>query len=153
MIFDRIENLERYAGTIPGAREIAAFISRATTDGPKPGRYELDGRDLFIGISEYHPKTFDPGRIEYHRKYIDIQLVFSGSESIYYAPIGGLEEVKAYSEESDYGLCRVPGEAAAVKLGLEPGNFAVFFPEEGHLPGVGDPATTAVKAVVKIAVK
>ena len=35
-------------------------------------------------------------------------------------------------------------------LEMTVGNFAVFFPGEGHEPCVGDPDSTVIKAVVKI---
>ena len=44
---------------------------------------------------------------------------------------------------------RLPeGHGTALKMNV--GNFAVFFPGEGHEPCVGDPDTTVIKAVVKL---
>ena len=50
-------------------------------------------------------------------------------------------------------LDRIPAPEAGTKFALERGNFVLVFPDEGHLPGVGDPASHVVKAVVKIAVE
>ena len=151
MIFDRLENLSRYAGVLPGVREIAEFLSKYAASAPENGRHELNGDKLFVNVQSYGTKAFDPGKLEYHRKYIDIQLLFSGRESIYYSPLDGLETVSGYSGQSDCGLDRLPSPEAGTELELVPGCFAVFFPEEGHMPGVGD-GGKAVKAVVKIAV-
>ena len=40
-------------------------------------------------------------------------------------------------------------EKKVTLLPLEPGNFAIFFPEEGHMPGCGN-KSSVVKIVVKI---
>ena len=153
MIFDKIENLKLYAGSFPGADKVIEFLAECAKKTPEPGKYELDGKKLFVGVQEYSPKTFNSDKLEYHRDYIDIQLLFSGAEDLYYAPLDGLDTVMPYTPEKDCGLSRIPAPEAGTKISLKPGNFVLLFPEEGHLPGVGDPAGHVIKAVVKIAVK
>ena len=153
MIYDKLENLPRYAKSFPGADKVIAFLKKCAAKTPAPGKYELDGKKLFVNVQQYAPKTFTPEKLEYHRDYIDIQLLLSGAEKLYYAPLEGLETVTPYNPEKDYGMNRLPAPEAGVELPLVPGNFVLLFPEEGHLPGVGDPATQVVKAVVKIAVE
>ncbi len=103
-------------------------------------------------MQKYAPKTFSADKLEYHRDFIDIQLLLKGEETLYYSPLDGLETVMAYSKEKDCGFCRLASPAAGTAVALRPGNFVLLFPEEGHLPGVGDPAAEVVKVVVKIAV-
>ena len=153
MIFDKIENLPLYAGIIPGADKVIRFLAECAKKAPETGKHELDGKKLFVNVQEYAPKTFNGDKLEYHRDYIDIQLLLSGSETLYYAPLDGLETVMPYTPEKDCGFSRLPAPGAGTPVALRPGNFVVLFPEEGHLPGVGDPETEVVKAVVKIAVK
>ncbi|MBP5531591.1 MAG: YhcH/YjgK/YiaL family protein [Lentisphaeria bacterium] len=153
MIFDKIENLKLYAGSFPGADKVIEFLAECAKKTPEPGKYELDGKKLFVGVQEYSPKTFNSDKLEYHRDYIDIQLLFSGAEDLYYAPLDGLDTVMPYTPEKDCGLSRIPAPEAGTKFSLKPGNFVLLCPEEGHLPGVGDPAGHVIKAVVKIAVK
>ena len=153
MIFDKLENLSRYAKSFPNADKVIAFLEKCAAATPAPGKYELDGKKLFVNVQQYSPKTFAPEKLEYHRDYIDIQLLLSGSEKLYYAPLDGKETVMPYNPEKDCGMDRLPAPEAGTEIPLEPGNFVLLFPEEGHLPGVGDPGTQVVKAVVKIAVK
>ena len=153
MIYDKIENLSRYAKSFPDADKVIAFLEKCAAETPAPGKYELDGKKLFVNVQRYSPKTFDPDKLEYHRNYIDIQLLLSGAEKLYYAPLDGLETVMPYTPEKDCGMDRLPAPEAGTEVSLVPGNFVLLFPEEGHIPGVGDPETTVVKAVVKIAVK
>lgn len=153
MIYDKIENLARYAGSFPYADQVIAFLKECAANPPAPGKYELDGKKLFVNIQSYSPKPFNPEKLEYHRKYIDIQLLFSGAEKLYCAPLDGLDAVMPYTPEKDCGMNRLPAPEAGTEISLVPGNFVLLFPDEGHLPGVGDPATQVVKAVVKIAVE
>ena len=153
MIYDKLENLPRYANCFPGADKVIAFLKECAAKTPAVGKHEIDGKKLFVNVQEYSPKDFNPEKLEYHRNYIDIQLLLSGEEKLYYAPLEGLETVMEYDPEKDCGMKRIPAPEAGVELPLVPGNFVLLFPEEGHLPGVGDPASKVVKAVVKIAVK
>lgn len=151
MIFDKIENLPFYASLFSGSEAVVRFLSEAMVKTPAPGKYELDGQNVYVNIQEYAPKSFNPDKLEYHRKYIDIQLLLEGREELYYAPLDGLDTVIEYNAEKDYGLNRIPTPEAGTKFELSRGNFVLLFPGEGHLPCVGDPAEHVVKAVVKIA--
>ena len=153
MICDKIENLSRYAKSFPNADKVIAFLEKCAAAAPAPGKYELDGKKLFVNVQQYSPKVFNPEKLEYHRNYIDIQLLFAGEEKLYYAPLDGKETVIPYDSEKDCGMKRIPGPEAGTEVRLVPGNFVLLYPDEGHLPGVGDPAANVVKAVVKIAVK
>ena len=153
MIYDKLENLPLYAKSFPGADKVIAFLEECRAAVPAVGKHEIDGKKLFVNVQEYAPKVFNPEKLEYHLDYIDIQLLLSGAEKLYYAPLEGLATVTEYSAEKDCGMKRIPAPEAGVELPLVPGNFVLLFPGEGHLPGVGDPATKVVKAVVKIAVK
>ena len=153
MIFDKIENLPRYARSFPNADKVIDFLAKCAAKPPKPGKYELDGKKLFVNIQQYAPKSFDPAKLEYHRNYIDIQLLLSGVEKLYYAPLEGRETVVPYDPEKDCGMDRLPSPESGTEVALVPGNFVLLYPEEGHIPGVGAPDTAVVKAVVKIAVK
>ncbi len=152
MIYDKLENLSKYAGAFPGAQRVARFLAECAKAVPETGKHEIDGKKLFANVQKYAPKTFSADKLEYHRDFIDIQLLLKGEETLYYSPLDGLETVMAYSKEKDCGFCRLASPAAGTAVALRPGNFVLLFPEEGHLPGVGDPAAEVVKVVVKIAV-
>ena len=153
MIFDKMENLSLYAPLFSGSEAVVRFLAEAMVKTPAPGKYELDGKNVYVNIQEYAPRCFNPDKLEYHRKYIDIQLLFEGREELYYAPLDGLATVMEYNAEKDCGLSRIPTPEAGTRFELSRGNFVLLFPGEGHLPCVGDPAEHVVKAVVKIAVE
>lgn len=149
MIYDKLDNFDRYARLFPEQwAKVKEFFAEGVT--PAPGRYELmpDGR-LFINVQEYAPHLYDEEKVEYHKNYIDIQLLLLGEEEIVYTSREGLEEVTPYNAENDCGFDRLPaGKGTALKMKV--GDFAVFFPDEGHEPCVGDPASSVLKAVVKL---
>ena len=151
MIYDSLENFDRYAALFPEQwAAVKKFLSSGTV--PERGRHDLipDGK-LYVNVQHYSPHAYDADKLEYHRKYIDIQLLLVGKEEIICSPLDGLDEVSPYAETGDCGMARLE-EGKGVRLPLEVGNFAVFFPEEGHMPGVGDPDSAVIKAVVKLRV-
>ena len=149
MIYDRLENLPAYTALAPEVMpKIVEFLGKCGAGEIAEGRHELDGDKLFVNVQSYDSKPFNPEMLEYHKKYVDVQLLLAGNETLYYAP-ASTPVCKPYSEESDCGFNQVPETALPLKL--EVGNFVLLLPEEGHLPGVGD-GSGVVKAVVKISV-
>ncbi|RKX72847.1 MAG: DUF386 domain-containing protein, partial [Spirochaetes bacterium] len=74
-----------------------------------------------------------------HDKYIDVQVVIKGNESIGYALRSELAAVGDFNEESDIGFFGGSGDP----IYLKEGDFAVFFPGDGHAPGLtakGEPS-------------
>jgi YhcH/YjgK/YiaL family protein len=112
-------------------------------------RYDLDGDNLYVMVSEYNTKNPENARYEAHRKYIDIQYVVSGRELIGIAPLASKDSIlQEYDATKDI-------EFLSVKKGITvqatPTKFFVFFPEEAHMPGLKEETNAPVrKAVVKI---
>ncbi len=149
MIFDQMTRFVAYAQLAPAViEELAAFFGKLSADTPA-GKYEIDGKKVYAIVQRYqtHPADFD--KVETHHEYADIQLLLAGEETILYRPVDGLAVTSPYSEEHDFAFYRHDGKNA-MPVPLVPGNFAVFFPGEGHMPGIGDPDATVVKVVVKI---
>ena len=149
MIYDKLDNFDRYSVLFPEQwKEIKEFFGSGVI--PEEGRYDLlpDGK-LYVNVQKYAPHLYDEEKVEYHRDYIDIQLLLLGEEKIIYTPIDGLEEAIPYDAEKDYGMDRM-AEGKGTVLDMNVGNFVIFFPGEGHEPCVGDPDSEVIKAVVKI---
>lgn len=91
-------------------------------------------------------------RYESHRRYIDIQVVVVGEELMEVADINRLTIEEPYDAERDviiYG-----DYAASSVLHFQPGDAAVYRPEDGHMPNlrVGTEGALVRKVVVKIPV-
>lgn len=149
MILDRLENAALYFGL--GGRIALALKSLSGTDLPRRpvGRYDLAGDDVFALVQHYDTKPRELGKWEAHRKYLDVQYVEAGVETMGYAPLGRMTITDPYDEEKDFLLFDGRGDFVTVAAG----SFAVFFPHDVHMPAlaVGSPAAVK-KVVVKVRV-
>ena len=113
------------------------------------GHYEI-GPDEFVNVMEYDTKARKDACYEAHKKYLDIQMVISGSELIEVAQLPSLTATTAFDEENDYAL--YSNEQIGDQYLLTPGKFIVVMPNDGHMPSL-TPAETPShnkKAVFKV---
>ena len=126
MICDALEHLNRYRGlhrNLDTAIDYltAYHVAHDLYDLPL-GRTEVDGENVFINVMEADLSP-DSTRLEYHKKYADLQIDFTG----------------------DIGFRTSPD---AVSGTLGEGRFVLFFPGELHKPGVARPGCAHVRKVV-----
>ena len=81
MIIDRIQNRAYYEGMHPDFSLAFDWIERAMREEPPTGRYALDGDRVYAMVQEYEGKE-DHEIFEGHRRYLDIQFILSGRESM-----------------------------------------------------------------------
>ena len=110
----------------------------------KPGRYEIDGKEVFALISEYDTKNSRECRPEAHQTYTDIQYIVSGTEAIGFVTLNNQTIVSEYDPEKDIAF--FSGETSP--LILESGMFAIFFPQDIHRPCMQIEGPEKVKKVV-----
>ena len=131
MIIDKIKNLESYYGLVPNLREAVEFALNLS-DQPE-GRYECEALpqgSVFAMVQAGATQPFAEGRIEAHRKYLDVQIVLEGGETVYYAGVEGLKELDPYSEEKDIVFYEGGGQPARIEKGM----FYLVLPQDGHMP-------------------
>jgi biofilm protein TabA len=126
------------------------FLLSATPE-LEEGKTILDGDNLFAGIDCYETKDRAAAKLETHQKYIDIQMLLSGTECLEVFPKNGLTVSEPYNADKDAEFYEVP-ESAPVRITLEPGQFAVFFPEDAHMPclTVNETPRPVQKIVIKL---
>lgn len=146
MIIDSVDNIETYTGLGDGISAALRHIATADFDNIEPGRYDIDGDNMFVIVSDYTSKHINECQLEAHRKYIDVQYMAKGVEWVGYAPLKYQSPAAEYNEKKDYAL--FTGEASFIKL--EKGMFAIFFPKDIHMPGTGDKPAPVRKVVVKV---
>lgn len=150
MIVDRLERVARMTLSPRIAKALAALRS-GELDGKAPGRYELEGDRVFALVQEYTTRPRSEGKLEAHRKYIDVQYVTKGAEAMGYAPIEGLAVTDAYDDAKDVALFAGIGDSVTVRAGM----VTIFFPDDAHAPGLGvtpQGGEPVRKIVVKVAV-
>ena len=150
MILDTLDHVTQYGDRNPALGAGLEYLSKAAVTGLADGRYPIDGERLRASVST--SQTREPAAVpfEAHRRYIDIQCLLSGTETIYWMPREWCTVRQEYSAEKDIELLE-DGQASA--LILRPGIFAVFFPHDAHKPGCFAARQEAVrKLVIKVRV-
>ena len=149
MIFDNIDSALIYAGLGERISIGLALLNEDSVRNAAPGPHEVDGENLFYIVDEYETKPAQEGRLEIHRKYLDIQYIVSGEECIGVAPLEGLTEETPYDGEKDLAFYKYGPTMS--NLHLQQGMFAIFWPNEPHMPCRSiDKAETVKKIVVKV---
>ncbi|MGE5365261.1 MAG: YhcH/YjgK/YiaL family protein [Bacteroidota bacterium] len=149
MIFDSLDNLRYYACLDPGFAAAAEFLENNRLEDLTDTKYDA-GSGVYAMVSTYDTRQLKDCFIECHRRYTDIQIVISGSERIGFCNIHECSEKTPYQEEQD--LQKLDGKPDFLEL--KPGYFAVFFPNDGHMPqtAVDEVPGTVRKLVLKLPV-
>lgn len=149
MIIDKIENADLYKNLGGRIKKSIDYIRETDLKKLQPGKYEIDADNIFALISEYQTKAESEGNLEAHRMYIDVQYVIAGEELVGYAPLGNQENLEPYKEEND--IIFYKGKKVFIKV--SGGMFAIFFPEDVHMPGISvDKKSPVKKLVIKVKV-
>jgi YhcH/YjgK/YiaL family protein len=123
------------------------FLKSNNCSTMEPGKYEIDGKNVYALIQAYQTKPKDAGVWEAHRRYIDIQYVADGIERIGYTNLNTLTVSQPYDKENDFELFKGHGDF----LTMNAGTFAIFAPQDAHMPGVApEHAGRVRKVVVKV---
>ena len=85
MVYDKIDNLEVYAGISEDIRIGLEYLHNIKSD-VEIGVHELSPRVKAI-VSEYTTKLENEYGYEAHRKFIDIQYLISGKEKVCCMPL------------------------------------------------------------------
>ena len=149
MIIDNVVNLKAYTALNERIACVIDFISKNDLTAMKPGSYPIVGNDVFVNIDECAGKTKEAAVIEYHREMIDIQLPLLTCETYGYADV---TEVDADDFDASRDIGFLPGLAPAGDVVCKPGMFAMFFPQDGHAPVIGDTSVIMKKAIFKLKV-
>lgn len=144
MIYDQLKNAELYFPI--SERLIKAFEYLRSNDftNIEPGRYDIDGDNIYAIVQEYDTKPMTSGRWEAHKKYIDVQYMVNGKEKMGYSHKNKMIVTHEYNPEKDALYLKGEGNF----LTAEAGYFAVFFPSDMHMPCIAINLSTPVKKVV-----
>jgi YhcH/YjgK/YiaL family protein len=113
-------------------------------------RHELAGGSFALEQA-YLSKPRAEAFLESHRKYIDVQVMVAGEEVMEVDDIDRLVVSEAYNPERDF--IKYADKATASRLILRTGDAAIFYPMDGHMPGLQFTGPVLVrKTVVKVPV-
>ena len=145
MIADTLTQYHRYTALSPRFAAAFEFLRTLPAD-QVPGRHDLDGDDCFALVQSYPTKPAAQATFEAHERYIDIQFIQAGQETLLWAPRATLQVTQPYNPEKDVTFYAMPTHTTPVNLSA--GEFAIFFPEDGHAPGLEYAGRTDVRKVV-----
>lgn len=147
MIIDKLKNAELYYTLSPKIKKALNYLEENELKDKEPGKYTIDGDDIYVLISEYKTKSKEEANWEAHRKYIDIQYVISGTEKMGYTNVENITTTIEYSDENDIFF----GEGNGDFVTVNQGNFIIFMPQDAHMPSITEDKKQEVrKAVIKI---
>lgn len=151
MIFDTLQNCEKYYGVHNAFAQAFAFIKKAVEENYAVGKYEIDGRKIHVSVQEYNSKAEADAKYEGHRKYIDIQYIAFGAEIMQVVDVQKATLKTDYNEEKDVEFYHDTDKAG--KILVEAGEYGIFFPNDIHKPGLSVNGNSAPvkKILVKIA--
>jgi len=143
MVIDKIENYKLYEGLGERIAKGLKYIKDTDLAQIELGTYKIDGDNIFAMVQEYDTKELCDAKLEGHFKYIDIQYVIRGVERM---GVTSMRDQALISKnyEDDYAFYE--GDAPLFKV--EAGMFAIFFPEDLHMPCIKDNEISNVKKVV-----
>ncbi|KAA6344742.1 Toxin-antitoxin biofilm protein TabA [termite gut metagenome] len=148
MIIDTLDNLEKYVSLNPLFAEAAKYVETHDLNLLEPGKIELRGKDLIVIIAKITPKTNGEAKLETHYEYIDIQIPLSGVEIMGYTAKKDCMPANApYNKEKDVTFFDGLSDSY---IAVKPGMFAIFFPQDGHAPGIS--SVEVKKAIIRVKV-
>lgn len=146
MVVDTLENLDKYVSLNPLFAQAIEFLQSHDLAAMEVGKTELKGSDLVINVAQTTPKNKEQAKLETHNKFIDIQIPISATEVMgYTAAKDCIPTDAAYNAEKD--ITFFDGLAQSY-IAVQPGMFAIFFPQDGHAPGISPDGVK--KVIVKV---
>ena len=124
--------------------EAFVFLRNQDLQTLPPGRYPIEGDQVFAIVTQNPTKDLDSTQWEAHRDYIDVHYVAAGEEIIGVSPLNNLTITKAYDAAKDVANYSGSGEMYPAK----PGNFFIFFPSDAHRPAISPGGHAADKKIV-----
>ena len=146
MVYTKIKDIAAYASLHP--RFPAAFDALkkyASVDTPD-GHYVIDGDNLFVNVDTYETADKKTELYEQHHKYIDIQYIVSGKETIKAINLDDALISEEYKEERECAFY-VPA-AGVASFGMTDGDALILFPTDPHCPGLPLGNTSFVKKII-----
>lgn len=116
---------------------------------PELGEHEIDGNRIYASAQEYDTIPLNEIPWEFHQKYVDIQYIYSGRETVGVTDAAQFDD-SSYDAERDIALSHedIQGE----KVELLAGEFVILFPKDAHRPcgNYRDSPEQVQKLVVKV---
>lgn len=128
MIFGKTKNPDFLEGMDAGLKEALNYIQNTDLNVLENGRHEIDGKRIFVNITEFETTAPENRFWEAHKEYYDIHVPLQGKEQMDIAFTGEMEETE-FNPEKD--LVKLKGEKIG-EVVVHPGEYVICRPEDAH---------------------
>lgn len=152
MILGNINHLDLIPYLPTKIKQSIEYIKDNVNSNTPVGRYDIDGDNMFFMVSDSTLRHIHEANPEFHKKYLDVQIVLDGQEGMAVSTLPPHTKVLDDKlADNDIAFIETPPEETM--LILQSNDFIVFLPNEVHKPlcTINNKITTVRKVVVKIA--
>ena len=148
MILDYYKNYKTYVDAVPGLEEGMKFVE-TLLDKPV-GTYRTDS-EMYAMVQEGETSDISGDKMETHKKFLDVQFVFSGQEIFEWEEATKLEVREEYDDKTDFRFYYGGGKRYLATVGM----FYILFPQDAHRcrGKVNETGDAYRKIVLKLPVK
>lgn len=148
MIKDNIKNANLYYNISKRFEIGLKYIQNNDFINFENGKYTLLGEEVFASVQDYTSKPFEQGKFEAHKNYADIQFIVKGSEKLGVCDIKNFTVSQAYDLQKDIEFLTPINDKLCDFFELTEGEFAIFYPQDAHMPCLAIDKPSYVKKVV-----
>jgi len=145
MIVESIATCEKYFALNEKFKKAFDFLKKTPEDLTE-GRYEISGDDIYAVVQSYVTKKEEECVFEGHRKYIDVQYMVSGKEFMEITDLSCVKSAVEYDGVKDLELFST--DEICHRIVMEPGKFAIFFPNDIHKGAIMYTDPSAIKKII-----
>ena len=145
MIYGNInkESFDRQAAVLPKPlKEALQLLKGMDLAHHETGTFPtvIGGVDMKLQVMDLETSPREEHNPEIHRKYVDLQLLVTGGPEVHtFFTDGGKEPVKSDELDTPRDILFYENrpETAAIegRVVMEPGDYAIYFPWDVHVPG------------------
>ena len=147
MIYDKTENMSLYFANNEKFKKVLEAYNEFIKNPFENGKIEIIPEKIWCNVSKYETKSPEGAKYESHRKFCDVQVMFDGEEIFGWAPFDECTVTDPFGD----GDCAFMTSEHNQFFDLKKGYFAVFFPQDAHMPCLqSENSKTAHKLVFKV---
>lgn len=143
MIIDQIENYKIYSSISERISIAFDFIIKTDLNSLNTGKHIIQSDKIIAICQEYRTRTVQECKLEGHIRYLDLQYLIEGSEIIGFKTLRNQIPVEE-NKEDDYSF--YSDESSLINFSK--GMFAIFFPQDLHMPCIMTNKESIVKKIV-----
>lgn len=148
MVLDKLQNASRYYAMHPLFEKAFQFLQQTDLNSLPIGQQAIEGKDLFVIISEGSGVNEQDARLEVHRKYIDIQYVISGTDHMGWKDLAQCKTPDdPYTEERDAAFFP---DKINNWFDVPAGSFTIFYPDDAHAAMITEENVRKVVLKIKV---